>query len=112
MSQGNLQQLIKQYRAQLLAHEAQAERQLEAAYAHVLSTIHPQLERIYQQIADKQSSGEAVPLSWLYEERRIQTLTQFIEHEINLYGALARVQTGQLQQQGVTLGQEAAMRAL
>src|SRR6266571_51110 len=108
MPKGRLQQVIAEYRKQLKSHEAQAERQLEAAYAHVLATIKPQLDRLYQQIAEKQHTGEEIPLSWLYEANRLEALTAFIEQQITYFGTLARMQTGQLQHQGVMMGTSAA----
>src|SRR5260221_5281116 len=107
MSQGRLQQTIAHYRAQLKAREAQAEQALEAAYANTLQVIQPMLASLYQQISDKSLAGEDIPLSWLYEQRRLEALTQFIEGQINQFGMLAQMQVGQLQHMAVQLGQQA-----
>src|SRR5216684_2400082 len=112
MSLGQLQSAIAHYRAQLKAHEAQAEQALEQAYANTLQVIQPMLDHLYQQISDKQQAGEEIPLSWLYEQRRLEALTQFIEGQINQFGMLAQMQTGQLQSQGIYLGQQAAQALL
>lgn len=112
MSQGRLQKVVASYRQQLLAREAQATRTLEQAYAHVLATIQPQLNKLYKEITDKQANGETVPLSYLYEAKRLQTLKQLIQKEINQYAALAQMQAGQLQHIGATLGQQSAQAML
>lgn len=112
MSAGQLQQTIAQYRQQLLQHDLAATAALESAYAHVLATIEPRLSRLYQQIADAQASGEPVPLSWLYEQNRLQTLMRFVEGQINHYAALAQMTTGQLQHYGVQLGTRSAQQQL
>ncbi len=108
MSLSQLQSAITHYRQQLKAHEAQAEQALEQAYAQVLSTIQPMLDQLYQQISDKLDAGEEIPLSWLYEQRRLEAISQYIEGQINHFGMLAQMQVGQLQQQAVQLGQQAA----
>lgn len=112
MSQGKLQKIVAEYRQQLLAREAQATQTLEQAYAHVLATIQPQLNKLYKEIAEKQANGETVPLSWLYEAKRLQTLKQLIQKQINHYAALAQMQAGQLQHIGATLGQQSAQAML
>ncbi|SRR5260221_349111 len=112
MSLSQLQSTIAHYRAQLKAREAQAEQALEAAYANTLQVIQPMLDQLYQQISDKSLAGEDIPLSWLYEQRRLEALTQFIEGQINQFGMLAQMQVGQLQQQGVQLGSQAGMALL
>jgi len=108
MSLGQLQSTIAHYRAQLKARETQAEQALEAPYANTLQVIQPMLDTLYQQISDKQQAGEEIPLSWLYEQRRLETLQAFIQGQINHFGMLAQMQVGQLQQQAVHIGQQAA----
>src|SRR5258708_15789640 len=104
MSLSQLESAIAHYRAQLKAREAQAEQALEAAYANTLQVIQPMLASLYQQISDKLDAGEDIPLSWLYEQRRLEALTQFIEGQINQFGMLAQMQTGQLQHMAGRLG--------
>src|SRR5258708_30389060 len=70
------------------------------------------LDHLYQQISDKSLAGEDIPLSWLYEQRRLEALTQFIEGQINQFGMLAQMQTGQLQHMAVQIGQQTRQRVL
>jgi len=107
-----IQAITQQYRKQLLAREAQAVKTLEASYAHTLATIQPQLDKLYKEIADKQANGETVPLSYLYEQRRLQALKAFITKQINQYAMLGLTQTGQLQHVGAMLGQQSAQAML
>lgn len=108
----HIQQITNQYRQQLLAREATAVHALEQSYAHTLATIQPQLNKLYKEISDKQANGEDVPLSFLYEKKRLETLKALIQRSINQYGALAQMQTGQLQHIGATLGQQSAQAML
>src|SRR5260221_4805339 len=107
MSLSQLQSTIAHYRQQLKAREVQAEQALEAAYANTLQVIQPMLNHLYQQISDKLDTGEDIPLSWLYEQRRLEALTQFIEGQINQFGMLAKMQQAQRQHMAVQLGQQA-----
>src|SRR5258707_11328877 len=108
MSLSRLQSTIRHYRAQLKAREATASQALEAAYANTLQVIQPMLDTLYQQISHIQQAGEEIQLSWLYEQRRLEALTQFIEGQINQFGMLAQMHVGQLQQQAVHIGQQPA----
>src|SRR5713226_4148644 len=112
VSQGKLQATIAKFRQQLLQHEASAEAAINHAHQHTLTVINAQLQRLYQQIADKQKNGETVPLSFLYEERRLESIKKLITSQIDNFGALAQTQTGQLQHVGVQLGTQSAMQQL
>ncbi len=112
MSTGRLQSTIKHYRSQLKQHEAQAERALTYAHARTLETIQPTLDKLYREIAAKRKAGEDVPLSYLYEQRRLETIKLLISQQIDNYSALARMTVQQLQHQGVTLGNQSAQALL
>jgi hypothetical protein len=112
MSQGKLQQVTAKYRAQLLAHQEQAERQLEAWYKHVLATIQPRLNTLYKQIGDMQQSGETIPPSWLYEKNRLGSIKQLIAHQIGSFAHNAAQVVLNLQHVGAALGQQAASAQL
>lgn len=112
MSQGKLQHIIASFRAQLAQHEATAERALSDAYANTLKTIQPALDRLYKQIADKQSQGQDIPISWLHEEHRLESIKALVTHQVNRYGQVARIATGTLQDVGVQLGGQAAQSML
>lgn len=112
MSTGRLQQAVSHYRAQLQAREASATQALNNAHAHTLKMIQPKLDHLYRQIAAKQQAGESVPLSWLYEQNRLQAIKSMISNSIDHYGTMAQVTTGQLQHQAVQLGQQAAQAQL
>jgi SPP1 gp7 family putative phage head morphogenesis protein len=112
VSQGKLQQTIAHYRQQLKQHEATAERTLEAAYASTLDTINPVLDILYRAMEAKIKLGEEIPLEYLYENQRLKTIKQLVEQQINHFGAMSQMQVGQMQQQGVQLGQQAAQALL
>lgn len=109
---GKLQSTVNQYRQQLLQQEQHATQQLEHAYAATLSAIQPRLDVLYKQMQAYIDKGEKVPPEFLYEQHRLQVLTQYISGEVNHYGALAQTTTQALQQTGVQLGQASAMQML
>lgn len=113
MSQpGRLQSVVAKFRQQLLQHEASAEAAINHAHQHTLTVINAQLSRLYQQIHDKQQAGETVPLSWLYEQNRLQAIKKMIQGQIDHFAALAQTQAGQMQHIGVQLGRQSAMQQL
>ena len=112
MSTGRLQSIVKHYRRLLKQHEVQAEQALTYAHTRTLEMIQPALNKLYQEIAAKRKAGEDVPLSWLYEQRRLETIKLLITQQVNNYGALARMTVQQLQHQGVTLGNQSAQALL
>ncbi len=109
---GRLQQIIAQYRQQLLHHEAQAQASLSSAHAHTLQKIQPHLDKLYRQIGDAQNSGQPVPLHWLYEQNRLKTTKALISGQINQYAALAKSTTISLKKTGVQLGEQSGMAQL
>lgn len=105
---GRIQQVVAHYRQQLNQHDATTQKILEDAYKRTLSSIQPALDRLYKQIADKQANGDAVPLSWLYEQHRLEDIKRLVTQQVNLYGAQTQAQTTTLQHMGVALGMQSA----
>jgi SPP1 gp7 family putative phage head morphogenesis protein len=108
MSQSVLQHTINDYRNRLDKAESAAMTALQDAHQATLATIQPTLDRLYQQIQDKLDAGDDIPLSWLYEQNRLQTIEALVTGQIDQYGALSRTVTGRLQNTGVQLGQGSA----
>jgi len=105
---GRIQQVVAHYRQLLNQHDAQAQKTLSDAYKRTLTSIQPALDRLYQQIADKQANGDAVPLSWLYEQHRLEDIKRLITQQVDLYGAHTQMTVASLQHQGVALGMQSA----
>jgi hypothetical protein len=112
MTTGRIQQVVSHYRQLLNQHDATAQKTLSDAYKRTLATIQPALDKLYKQIADKQANNEAIPLSWLYEEHRLQDIKLLIQSQINHYGTTTQMTTGQLQHIGVALGGQSAQSQL
>ena len=112
MTQGRLQQTVSQFKAQLMHREAKATQALNYAHARTVEAIQPKLDNLYRQITAKQQAGEDIPLSWLYEQNRLSAIKSLISNQIDHFGAMAQVTTGQLQHQAVQLGQQAAQAQL
>lgn len=109
-----LQSTISQYRAQLAAQEASAEQTLATAYVRALAALEPQLNALYKQIAAEYAAGGAdhIPLTWLYESQRLQNIENHIVSQFNHFGNVSQLTVQQLQQLGVTLGQQGASASL
>lgn len=107
-----IQRIIKRYRELLAHHEAKAVQALEAAYRHTLAAIQPRLDKLYREMAEKQKAGEQIPLHWLYEERRLESLKRLIINQVDAYGGQAQLATGQLQHTAVGLGADAAQEQM
>lgn len=112
MSTSRLQRTIQHYRQQLLQQEAEAEDALNTAYTHVLKSIQPALDKLYDQMVSAMAGGEKIPLNWLVESQRLENIKKLIASQFDHYGNLTQLQVGQLQHMAVTLGQEAAQALL
>lgn len=109
---GRLQQTAATYRAHVQKQVQTAMSELEAAHKHIVKTVLPQLQKLIQQIAAKQQRGEKVPISWLYEEHRLQQVLSVILGNMNHYGMLSRSIIAQAQQVGITLGLQSSAATL
>jgi len=112
MATSTLQRIISDYRSRIEKAEAAAMRALQDAHTATLQTIQPQLDKLYGQIQDKIDAGEDIPLSWLYEENRLEIIQGLITGQFSHYGALARSVVAQLEMSGVHLGQDSAQAML
>jgi SPP1 gp7 family putative phage head morphogenesis protein len=104
--------VTQKFRAQLIAHEDKATHAMNAGYQATLARINPALQRLYTQMVDALASGEQLPLSWLYEAQRLESLKRLVTNEISHYAALSQVTTQQLQHTGVQLGSQSAQSQL
>ena len=107
-----LQQTIQEYRQRLLAHERTAMASLDYAHKQTLALIEPQLNALFDKMTQAMQNGEDISKSWLYEQNRLQAITDYISNNIDHYAAMSQMQVAQLQQSGVQLGQQAAMALL
>lgn len=107
-----LHHVTQDYRARLKAREAQAEQQLEQAYAHVMKTLEPALNHLYDQMVEKMASGEKIPMHWLVEAERLESIKKLIENQINHFGSFSQAQVLQAQHFATQLGQESAQEML
>jgi SPP1 gp7 family putative phage head morphogenesis protein len=112
MTKGRLQHVTNQYRAALRAHESQAEHALGQAYAGVLKTLEPALDKLYTDMANKLATGEKIPLTWLHEAGRLEGIKKLITGQIDHFSLLSQLQVTQAQQYAVSLGQKSAMDML
>jgi len=109
---GRLQQVVQEYRAQLLAKEEAAQRALDYAHRQTLVAINQQLDALYRLMEQKYQLDGQVPVEWLYENYRLQTIMSMTSGKIDQFGALAQAEVGSLQRWGVQLGTQAGMAVL
>ena len=80
-----IQDVIKEYRQRLLAHERAAMASLDYAHRQTLVMIESQLDLLYRAMTLYMQDGQPIPLEWLYEQHRLEVITSWIEGQINLF---------------------------
>jgi SPP1 gp7 family putative phage head morphogenesis protein len=112
MTQSRLQQTINEYLKQLRRRERLAEQALEDAHANTLATIRPVLDKLYDEMVEKLATGDKIPLHWLYEAQRLESIRQLIAGRISQFAAMAMLSTGQLIRDMAQLGIRAGLALL
>lgn len=101
-----LHKVVDTYRKQLAAQSDMAVHALNTAHVATIERINPKLNKLYTQISDKQSEGEPIPLSWLYERDRLETTKDFISGNIDDFAAMSRTHIEKSQHQALLVGVE------
>lgn len=109
---GRLQAIIAEYRQQLADQEAHAVHLLETMYAHTLKIVQSRLAAIYQRIEEAEKAGEKVPISYLYEQHRLDELKAFIVQQMTTYSHLVEQQVINLQTHASSAGVQSAFEQL
>jgi len=106
-----LLRLVARYRGQLQQREQQTAQTLTAAHAQMTQEIQPHLEQLYRDVNTKQQDDDGektIPLSWLYEGNRLESLGQFIRRQVEHFAMFAQITVSQVQQWATTLGNQVA----
>lgn len=112
MSTSRLQQAIAKFRADLLAQEAATMRTLDAAHQRILRMLEPELNKLYDAMAEQLATSGKISQSWLYEANRLETIKKLISRDIDQFARLSQQQVGALKHVAATLGTRAAMEFL
>jgi len=112
MSTAKILAIVNQFRAQLLAKEEQAEATLNHMHAHTLAAIQPQLNKLYEQMAQKMENGEQIPASWVYQRLRLENTQLLIQQQIDTFSANALQVTRMNQHLGSQWGLQSGMQQL
>jgi pyrroloquinoline quinone (PQQ) biosynthesis protein C len=107
-----LERITKDYRAKLLQADKIVLQSLQEAHNATLATIQPQLDKLYKQIQAKLQAGESIPVSWLYQEKRLETIKALISDQMDQYGIYARQTVGNQEILAVRLGTDMAQTQL
>lgn len=117
-----LSHLATHFRAQLHQKRDTAEATLEQMHAQTIGRIQPTLDRFYSEISTKmkelattQGEPAKIPLSWLYEDKRLAQMKEQVMWEVDNFAAFARITAMQAVDWATGLGRQAAdsfMRAV
>lgn len=113
---GTLQRLAKEYRDALEAHNADAATRLERSLTQAQARVNVELTHLVKKLEAARASGEPMSPAWLYQQKRLTSLTDAITREVRAWApyaasqirgqALAAVEMGQTHAQA--LAREAA----
>jgi len=114
MSIEPLHKLADHFRSHLQQKNEQTAQVLTREHARTIQQIKPQLDQMYRDIETKQRSvttqeeGAKIPLTFLFEGGRLETLKQFVMGMIDNFAQFAKMTVSQVQQWAALLGTQAA----
>lgn len=89
--QGRIYAIADQFRREMLRRERAAASEMVRQYGAIWQRIKIDLERLTRQYWEQVQNGEDVPISWLFEANRLQTLQQQVEREIAVFAQQADI---------------------
>lgn len=106
--------IIQQMRATQIARSQAASRRIIRAYGDVYADINRQITDLQRQIAAAKAAGgdDAVNISWLYREQRLQTLKGQVAGAVGRFGDDANKLVDQLARDAATTGAHDANAAI
>jgi SPP1 gp7 family putative phage head morphogenesis protein len=96
--------IANQFRAELLARDALAARQLTRAYLHAARRIRQQILQLGQKIERARAAGEHVSPSWLYQQQRLASLLRQVQNEIIGFAGHANPTIEAMQREAAQMG--------
>lgn len=75
----NLYEWADQFRAEMLRDEQSATDQITDAYSDIWNAINERLSKLLKQIQKEKDAGRPVPLWWLYQNERLESLKRQAE---------------------------------
>ena len=108
----NPYQLAQKFRAALLRRDADALREITAAYDKVVASLQSSVSALGAQVKAARAAGQTVNAAWLFRERRLQTLLTQAEQQLAIFTAQATSRITNDQRAAVTLAQDHATELL
>src|SRR5688572_9174898 len=100
----SLYSVAQQFRADLLARDARASRELSLLYIASARRVRQQILQLGQRIEEARAAGELVSPSWLYRQQRLASLLRQVQNEIVNYADAAGISITQMQRQAGEIG--------
>ncbi len=107
-----LLETAREYRARLLAGEADAQYWMAKAYDNITESIEARIDALYAQRAEAQKQGRSVGVGWLYREERLKTLLAQAQEEYNRFAQSAAQSVVGGQQLAFNLAGEASQASI
>jgi SPP1 gp7 family putative phage head morphogenesis protein len=98
-------QLAQKFRAALLRRDADALREITAAYDRVVTSLQLTVSALSAETARARAAGQAVNAAWLFRERRLQLLLDQAEQQLAHFTAQLNTRLTNDQRTAVTLAQ-------
>ena len=108
----NPYQLAQQFRAALLQRDADALREITAAYDQLVTSLQLSVSALAAQAQRARATGQTVNATWLFRERRLNLLLTQAEQQLATFTAQATRQITNDQRAAVTLAQDHAKQLL
>lgn len=105
-------QLAQQFRAALLRRDADALRDITAAYDRLVASLQSSVSALSASAQRARATGQTVNAIWLFRERRLQLLLAQAEQQLATFTAQATRQIANEQRAAVTLAQDHANELL
>lgn len=107
-----LDRIIREHRERLAASETSAVSEIIAAYEDLRLTLERQLRDLEAAIANARAADKKISPSWLYRERRLKTLLEAVERELQRFGARAAAIIERRQREAVSIAVSSTQQLL
>lgn len=98
-------QLAQQFRAALIRRDAEALREITAAYERVITSIQLSVSALGAQAQRARAAGQTVSAAWLFREQRLQLLLSQAEQQLAFFTAQLSTRLTNDQQAAVSVAQ-------
>lgn len=105
----DLERASQRFRSQLLRKDAAAANAMVQAYGGAWQRIRERLDGLTTQIDEARKSGQPVSMSWLFQQRRLQSLQEQTEAELRQFSGFAETAVRNQQREAVHAAERNAL---